>query len=190
MEVIKEEKAKIDYLRDLLKEGKVLALPTDTVYGLVCDISNKKAVKRVFKIKGRDIRKPVSVFVRNIEMAKSLAEINKEQEEFLKKAWPGKVTVVLRRKKGKKLFGVDKETIALRIPGHKLIKNLFKAIDFPLSGTSANLSGEGSAIEAKELLKQFKVKRPDLIVDGGRLKERKPSAIFDLTRKPIRILRQ
>ncbi|MFA5355649.1 MAG: L-threonylcarbamoyladenylate synthase [Candidatus Paceibacterota bacterium] len=190
MEVIKEAKVKIDDLEDLLREGKILTLPTDTVYGLVCNASNKEAVERVFEIKGRDIKKPISVFVRDIKMAESLAEISKEQEEFLKTAWPGKVTVVLKRKRGRKLFGIDKETIALRIPDHKLIKNLFKLIDFPLSGTSANLSGEDSAIETKELLKQFKTKGPDLIVDGGKLKERKPSVIFDLTKNPIRILRQ
>ena len=86
-----------------IKEGRIIILPTDTVYGFVADATNKKAVEKLFKIKKRKKEKPIPIFVKNIEMAKKLVLIDKEQEKFLKKVWPGKVTVVLERKKGQNL---------------------------------------------------------------------------------------
>jgi len=88
-----------------IKKGKVLIFPTDTVYGLICDAKNKKAVEKIFKIKNRPKNKPLPVFVKNIEMAKKLAKISGKQEKFLKKVWPGRVTAVLtlRQSQGKPL---------------------------------------------------------------------------------------
>lgn len=190
MKVIKGKKVDVNELAILLVKGKVLVLPTDTVYGLICDVRSKKAIQRIFRIKRRNLKKPIPVFVRNMKMAKELARIDKKQEIFLRKVWPGRVTAVLKRRAGNKLYGVEKDTIALRMPDHKLIKNLFRKIDFPLSGTSANISGKEPVIEVKELLDQLGRVEPDLIVDGGRLKERKSSKIYDLTQKPTKILRE
>ena len=79
-----------------LQKGKVLACPTDTVYGLIADATNKKAVKKVLLIKGRKEKKPLPIFVKDIAMTKRLARVEPLQERFLKKVWPGKVTVVLK----------------------------------------------------------------------------------------------
>lgn len=192
MKEIKLKEVDVKRLVDGLARGKVIVCPTDTVYGLICDIRNKKALDKLFKIKGREKIKPIPIFIKDIKMAKSLAKINKEQNDFLKTVWPGKVTVILNRKKGKKLYGLKKDKIALRIPDYKIIKDLFKTINFPISGTSANISGKDSAINVKEILGQFKGKKvlPDLIIDGGRLNKRKSSSIFDLTVKPFKILRK
>jgi L-threonylcarbamoyladenylate synthase len=192
MEIIKEKEVDINKVANSLKTGIILVIPTDTIYGLTCDMRNKKSVDRIFNIKKRDKDKPIPVFVKDIKMAKSFAKINKDQESFLNKVWPGKVTVVLERKKANRLYGIDKKTIALRVPDHKLIKNIFKKIDFPVSGTSANVSGKEQAISIKEVVDQFKKQKeePDLLVDGGRLERRKSSVIFDLTTKPYKILRQ
>ncbi|MFH1510006.1 MAG: L-threonylcarbamoyladenylate synthase [Candidatus Nealsonbacteria bacterium] len=192
MNSIELKNVKIKELADTLREGLVIVCPTDTVYGMICDVRNKKSVNKLFKIKERDKQKFIPFFVKDIKMAKSLAKINKEQNAFLKKVWPGKITVILEKKKGKKLYGVDNKKIALRVSDHKLIKALFRNINFPLSGTSANVSNKKSAINVKEVLDQFKGKKilPDLIIDGGRLDNRKSSTIFDLTVKPFKILRQ
>lgn len=179
-----------------IKEGKVLVCPTDTVYGLIADATNKKAVDKVFKIKKRKIQKPIPIFVKDLKQAKKLAEINQNQEKFLKKVWPGKVTVVLKRKKAK-IYGVDRKTIGLRIPDYKLVNTLLKKLNLPLTGTSANISGKPASTKIKEVLKQFKnqpptkfgVGQPDLIIDAGNLPKSKPSLVLDLTTLPPKILR-
>lgn len=177
----------------LIKQGKVIVCPTDTVYGLIADVTNKKAVERIFKIKKRLPENSIPIFVKDIKMAERLAKIDKKQEKFLKSVWPGKVTVVLERKKtAKKLYGVDKKTIALRTPKYRLVNELLKRLDFPLVGTSANISGKPPSIKIKEVISQFKGQKyqPDLVIDKGNLPENKPSTILDLTVWPPKILRE
>lgn len=192
MKIVKANEAAIKEAADILKRGGVVLSPTDTVYGLLADIASRKSVSKLFKIKERDLKKPVPVFVKNIKAAKELAEIDEAQEGFLKKCWPGKITIVLRRKKGKQFFGVDKETIGLRIPKYRILNKILGKVDFPLSGTSANISGLPSSNKISEILKQFEGKKwqPDFVLDAGNLKENNPSKIVDLTKGEMRILRK
>ncbi len=202
---------------ELLKEGKIEVCPTYTVYGFLCDATNKKAVEKLFKIKKRSKSKAIPIFVKDIEMAKKLAFIDKKQEKFLNMVWftrqnflgesgkpelvkitpkilagKGKVTVILKRNKSKiKLYGVSKKTIGLRIPDYKLINKLLLKINRPLTGTSANISGKPSSTKIKEVIEQFgreKIK-PDFIIDVGNLDFSLPSIVLDLTGKKIKILR-
>ena len=176
-----------------IQQGKVLVCPTDTVYGLVCDATNEKAVEKVFKIKRRVAKKPIPIFVKDTKMAKKLAKIDKKQEKFLKSVWPGKVTVVLRpKKKFPKGIGKPKKEIGLRIPNYKFINQLLSIVDCPLTGTSANISGKPPSTKIKEVLEQFKNQKslPDLVIDVGNLKPSKPSTVIDLTTSPPKILRQ
>ncbi len=176
-----------------LKDGKVVICPTDTVYGLICDATHKRAVEKLFRIKKRSKKKPVPIFVKDVKMAKKLAFINKEQERFLKRVWPGKVTVILKRKKGllEFLFS-NQKTIGLRIPDYKLITELLRKLNKPLVGTSANISGLPASTKVKEIISQFKNQRlqPDLIIDTQNLKKSQPSMVIDLTGKRPRILRK
>ena len=167
-----------------IKNGQVAICPTDTVYGLVCDTLNKKAMIKLCKIKKRPKNKPIPIFVKDIKMAKKLAKIDKKQEQFLKKVWPGKTTVVLKKKN-------KKGTVGLRIPNHKLLLNLVKQLNFPLTGTSANISGQPASTKIKEILRQFEGQnyQPDLVLDDGDLRNSKPSTVIDLTIIPPKILR-
>jgi L-threonylcarbamoyladenylate synthase len=194
----KNLKEVIETAIQLIKKGKVIICPTDTVYGLICDTTNKKAVEKLFRIKKRPRGKPIPIFVKDIKMAKTLAYIDKNQEKFLKLSWPGKVTAVLKRRKTKtKLYGVDKKTIGLRIPKYKFINQLLTIINSPLTGTSANISNLSPSTKIKEVLKQFTLRRgsgqekyqPDLIIDTGDLPKSKPSTVLDLTVFPPKILR-
>jgi len=168
-----------------LKKGKVLVCPTDTVYGLVCDGFNKKALNKVFKIKKREKSKKLPLFVKDIETAKKLCQVNEWQERFLRKVWPGKVTVVLRKRKNKK------ETLGLRIPNYRFVLDLLEKVNTPLTGTSANISRQPPARNLKEIIKNFKnlPLKPHLIIDGGELKS-SVSTIVDLTKKNVKILRK
>jgi L-threonylcarbamoyladenylate synthase len=182
----------IDKAVEYIKEGRVLVLPTDTVYGLTADATNKKAVEKIVKIKERVEKKPLSKFIKDIKEAKKFAIINKRQERFLKRVWPGKVTVVLKKKKGKRIYDVGKRTIGFRIPDYKLINTLLKKIDRPLIGTSANISGKPASTKIKEIIRQFRNKKyqPDLIIDAGNLAKSRPSKVIDITGKKIKILRK
>jgi len=176
----------------LIKEGEVIICPTDTVYGLICDATNIKAVKRLLKIKRRPKNKPTPIFVKNLKMAKTLAKIDKKQEKILKAVWPGKVTTVLKRKNdlSKVLFGEEK-TIGLRIPNYRLINELFRNLNHPLAETSANISGRPPLTKIEEIIKQFKIRKyqPDLAIDAGNLLNSRPSVVLDLTSWPPKILR-
>jgi L-threonylcarbamoyladenylate synthase len=182
---------------EAIKGGKTVVCPTDTVYGLICDATDKEAVRRLFKIKKRNESKAVPIFVKDIAMAKKVATINKEQEKILKKYWPGKLTAVLKRKSkfqnpNFKIHGVGDKTIALRIPEYKLILGLLKELKRPLTGTSANISGKPESTEIKKIIKQFENQKlkPELVIDAGNLKKSHPSTIIDLTTPEIKTLRK
>ncbi|MFH1037030.1 MAG: L-threonylcarbamoyladenylate synthase [Patescibacteria group bacterium] len=184
----------VKIVADAIKNGKVIVAPTDTVYGLIADAMNKKAVERVFKIKKREKGNPLPIFVKDIKMAKKFVHIDKNQEKILKSVWPGKVTVVLKSKiknQKSKIYGVSKNTIALRIPKYNFINKLLGAASFPLTGTSANISGKPSSTKIKEIIKQFKGQKyqPDLFIDAGNLKKSLSSIIVDITSEEIKILR-
>jgi len=175
-----------------IKQGKVVVCPTDTLYGLITDARNQKAVKKLLKIKKRQNSKPIPIFIKNIKTAKKFAKINKGQEEFLRKVWPGKVTAVLERKgQLPKILFSQKKTIGLRIPNYKLINELLKKINCPLTGTSANISNLPPSTKIEEVIKQFKNQKyqPDLIINAGDLKPSRPSLVIDLI-QGFKILRQ
>ncbi len=194
MEIIKLKSNRefVEKLSNLLRMGKVIICPTDTVYGLICDATNEKAVEKIFKIKKRPKGKPISIFVKDIKMAKKFAIINKKQDEFLKKVWPGAVTLVLKpRKDLPKNIYQGKNTIGVRVPDYKLILNLSDKIKRPLAESSANISGKPASTKIKEVLNQFKKGKflPDLVLDAGNLNSSKPSIVVDLTTSEPKILR-
>ena len=182
---------------EVIKMGGVATVPTDTVYGLIADATNEKAVRKIFKIKKRSLKKPIPIFVKDLKMAKSLAIINKNQEKFLKKFWPGKLTAILKAKNKKLPKGILKNgKIGLRIPNYKLVNILLEKLNFPLTGTSANISGKPGSTKIREVLKQFENQfstrsgggQPDLILDAGNLKPSLPSTVIDL--ENLEILRE
>lgn len=176
----------------VIKKGGVVVFPSDTVYGLACDARSKEAIKKLFKIKKRALKKPIPVFVKDIKMAKNLTLINKKQEKFLKRVWPGKVTVVLKaRKKFPKGVLSKDQTIGLRIPNYKVLNTLLEKLNCPLSGTSANISGKPASIKIAKVMSQLKKEKiqPNLIIDAGNLEPAKPSTVVDLTKSRLKILR-
>lgn len=189
MEIIQENKKNIGKIITALKNGAVLVLPTDTVYGLVCDAANNKAVKKIFAIKKRDKSKPLPVFVKDITTAKKYAIVSGEQEDFLNKSWPGATTAVLKGRKGLSPLVYKNSTIALRQPDYKLIMEVMEALDKPLAQTSANISGEGVLNKISEITSQFK-NEDVIIINAGDLPKRKPSTIIDITDNKIKILRK
>jgi L-threonylcarbamoyladenylate synthase len=186
MEVIKvSDKKAINLALKTLNDGGVVVCPTDTVYGFLVLAENKKAVKKIFKIKKRPKSKPLAIFVFSMKQAKEIAEINNVQEKILKKYWPGKYTFVLKSK--------EKDgTIAMRIPKYKFLNNLLKKINKPLAQTSVNISGQPELKKIKEIISVFENQKnqPDLIIDEGNLPKSRPSTIIDLSKDNIKTLRK
>lgn len=172
----------------ILRDGGVVATPTDTVYGLLARADNSRAVKKIFAIKERAENKPLPIFVKDIASARQYAYVSDTKAKFLEKVWPGKVTMVFhyKGKLVKELTG-GQETIGLRVPDHSLLLNLLEKLDFPLAQTSANLAGKPPAKNAEDVKKYFagQISQPDLVIDGGELKG-DPSVVIDFTRdKPV-----
>ena len=182
---------KIEEIIEVIKNGGVVVCPTDTVYGLLADAANEKAVEKVFKIKKRQKTKPFPIFVKDIKTAKKLAYIDTRQEKILKNKWPGKFTFVLNRRPAK-IFGVAKKTIVLRVPNYKLIDILLEKLNRPLTGTSANISGQPESTKIEEVLTQFENQKmkPEAVFNAGDLPKSFSSTIIDLTDKTPRIIRE
>ncbi|MBU2544937.1 threonylcarbamoyl-AMP synthase [Patescibacteria group bacterium] len=179
---------------EFIKRGQVVVSPTDTVYGFLADATNENAVKKIFDIKERSKKKPIPIFVKDIEMAKKLAVIDEKQKHFLNEVWPGKITVILKRKErcglSKLLFGKE-STIGLRVPDSKLVTDIIKKFGKPVTSTSANLSGKGPLSDIKEVLEQFEKHgaKPDLVLSAGKLPSSPSSIVIDLTKEKPQILR-
>jgi len=173
-----------------IRAGGIVIAPTDTVYGLLADATNKKAVDKIYQIKQRQSDKPLPIFVKNIAMAKKLAKISNKNRKILETKWPGKFTAVF-PKKNVKLFGVGDKTTALRIPHYPFINSLLETLNIPLIGTSANISGQPSTTKIDDVLNQFKnIKIAlDLVINAGDLPDSNPSAIVCLVQSKPKIIR-
>jgi len=169
---------------NVIKSGGVVVVPTDTVYGLVCDATEEVAIRKIFDIKKRDLGKPIGIFVGDISMARDYATIRKDQERLLESANTFVLPLI-------RQLPFQKETIGIRIPNSRLIIALIDELGFPLVQTSANLSGEPLGNDIKKIIETFSKEtiKPDLILDGGELEEHKPSKVIDASGNVPRILR-
>jgi L-threonylcarbamoyladenylate synthase len=183
-ESLKKNSKILEEAADVLRSGGVILYPTETIYGLGANALDDEAVLNIFKIKKRDINKPLSVLVRDMQMAKKIACIDSKAELILNKIWPGPVTIVL-RKKDILPYSVtaDGETVAVRISSNPFVQSLMSRLDFPITSTSANLSGEKNMLSSEEINYTFSKLEfpPDTFINAGNLSSDKPSAIIDLT---------
>ncbi len=175
---------------ELLRVGEVVALPTETVYGLAANALDEKAVAKIFQIKGRPANNPVIVHVAGLEMAKRCVNNWPGSADRLAKAfWPGPLTLVLPRAKGiPDIVAAGGATIGVRWPDHPLIQAVIRECDFPLAAPSANLSGRISPTNAGHVRQQLGGKIL-LIVDGGQTQVGIESTVLDLSVSPPQVLR-
>ncbi|MDP3727063.1 MAG: L-threonylcarbamoyladenylate synthase [bacterium] len=180
----RNQNAVIERVVSLLRRGGVVAVPTDTVYGLAADVLKETAVKKVFRIKKRAHTKAVPVFIRDVAVAKEYAYVEARVNRLLGKFWPGQTTVVLRKRDVMPdLVTGGTPTVGLRVPDHPFLSLLLARYPNPLTATSANLSGSEPASSAVHVQQTFQdhIPRPDLVVDGGPLPSSTPSTVIDLT---------
>ena len=174
----------------LLCQNEVVALPTETVYGLAGNAWSREAVSQIFQIKGRSPENPLIVHVASFEMARACVAVWPESAAALARAfWPGALTLVL-----PKSASIPDEvtaggnTVAIRWPSHPFIQAVISTCGFPLAAPSANLSNELSPTTARHVQKSLGSLIP-LIVDGGQCQIGIESTVVDLCSEPPRILR-
>lgn len=164
----------------VLRQGGVVAYPTETVYGLGANIFDLKAVKKIFKLKGRDFKKPMTVAVADWQTLKDLVFLTSSQEKLLKKILPGPYTILLpKKKKVSKIITSGHDLVGIRWPANRLPQELIKKAGFPLTATSANLSGQAEAKRWQDL-----GLKPDYLIKG-RCYYGQASTVIDLTQKAI-----
>jgi L-threonylcarbamoyladenylate synthase len=175
---------------ELLRAGEVVALPTETVYGLAANALDKKAVAKIFQIKNRPANNPLIVHIASVEMAKRCVTGWPDTADKLAWAfWPGPLTLVLpcaREIPG--MVTAGGRTVGVRWPGHPLIQAVIRECGFPLAAPSANLSGRVSPTNAEHVRQQLGDKI-SLIVDGGQSQIGIESTVLDLTVSPPQVLR-
>ena len=177
---------------DVLSHGGVIVYPTDTIYGLGANACDYKAAEQIFKIKQRPARKPLPIIVRNLAWARAVAYLPPKLEKLLAQLWPGPVTAILaKRPVIPPVVSAGGTTVGVRVPDLAFTDQLLGKFGYPLTATSANLSGEEGSGNIQAVLADFRGQlwKPDLVIDAGILPKSLPSTVLDLSTVQPKILR-
>ena len=161
----------------LLKTGKIIIMPSDTIYGFLCLQNSENKLRN---IKNRD-KKPFLFLISDFEQLNKLDINFKKVKDILKKYWPGSVTFILEQNNG--------NTLGIRMPDWKLLQKIINDVGSPLISTSVNYSGMPSFYKKEEIVKEFSDK-VDLIIIDKNFKQNTSSTIVDLTKNPYEIIRK
>jgi len=175
----------------LIADGRIVAMPTETVYGLAADAADGEAVARIYEAKGRPAFNPLIVHVLDLRQASEIAEFGAEARALADTYWPGPLTLVLPLRPGApiaSLVTAGLGTIAIRSPAHPAMHDLLEAAGRPLAAPSANASGRISPTRADHVLASLGGRIP-LIIDAGPTAHGLESTIVALTGGPPRLLR-
>ena len=174
---------------ETLKQGGVIAYPTDTTYGIGCDIFNKKGVKKIYQIKHRDPRKPFSFICADLSDVANYAQVSNFAFKTMKRNLPGPYTFVLEATRMvPDLLTTRQKTVGIRIPDNAIALAIVRELGHPLVTTSANVSGE-EAFNDPFLIDESMGRMLDMVVDGGILLG-DPSTVVSLIDDKAEVLRQ
>ncbi|MEI9982433.1 MAG: L-threonylcarbamoyladenylate synthase [Aliidongia sp.] len=174
-----------------LRAGRLVAFPTETVYGLGGDATSDRAVARIFDAKERPRFNPLIIHLPDTEAARRLVEFSPDARRLADLFWPGPLTLVLPRRADCRvslLASAGLDTLAVRVPGHPLAQSLLRAVGRPIAAPSANRSGRVSPTLAEHVRSELG-DRVALILDGGPCRVGIESTVLDLSREPPMLLR-
>ncbi|MBD1399292.1 L-threonylcarbamoyladenylate synthase [Pelovirga terrestris] len=179
----------IDQVVTCLKQGGVIVYPTDTTYGIGCDIFNRRAVKKIFQIKQRDSRKPFSFICKDLAEISNYAQVSNFAFKIMKRHLPGPYTFVLEASKiVPDSLSTKQKTVGVRIPDNAICHAIVNALGQPLVTTSANVTGETTPADPYEINNSMG-RLVDMVVDGGILMD-EASTVISLLDDKIEVLRQ
>ncbi len=182
----KRKEEVVDLACKYIREDKLVVYPTDTLYGLGANALSINAVKKVFEVKKRPFNKPIPIAVCDLKMLEKYVYLNDLAKLLIKEFLPGALTIILKKKDiipDIVTGGLDK--VAVRIPANDLCLEIIKKVNLPITTTSANISGKTPPVDAREV--EIKA---DLIIDAGRIGERIPSTIVDVSSENIKLVRE
>ncbi|MCR4334914.1 MAG: L-threonylcarbamoyladenylate synthase [archaeon] len=165
-----------------LREGKIIAFPTETSYGLACDPFNEKAIKKLHEMKKEHYDKPVLLIVASKQMIDELADLGENGLKLVEKFMPGPLTLIAKKKKSVPDF-LSKEKVGFRISSNEIANQLSRKFGKPITATSANLHGKKPAFSGEEVKKYFG--EEILLIDAGTLPKAEPSTVYDLEENKI-----
>ena len=175
----------------IVKRGGVVVFPTDTIYGIGCDPYNDAAVERIFRIKGRDEKKPLPVLAYSTQDAEKLIALGRTGMALAKKYWPGALTIVAPITDNSRISPMvtaGSMNLAARVPANRCVLLLLKHCKY-LVGTSANLSGQKSLKSVKEVLGS-ELAGFDALLDGGAVEKGVESTIVDVAGATPKVVRE
>lgn len=172
-----------------LRQGNVVAYPTDTIYGLGCDIFNAKGIKRLYQLKQRDARKPFSFICSDMSEVANYCQVSNFAYRIMKRHLPGPYTFVLEAtRQVPNLLVTRQKTVGIRIPDNPIAQAIVREFGHPLVTTSVNESGEEPMVDPTEIDDKFG-KSLDMVIDGG-IVLGDPSTVISLIDDKIEVLRQ
>jgi len=188
---IEPEQAAIREAAGIIRRGGVVVFPTTGLYGLGADGWNVDAIERVFHVKNRPAANPILILVPDAEVISTLVEeIPSEAREIIHRFWPGSVTLVFRaRSPVSPLLTAGTGKIGIRLPAHPAAAQLVSTVGAPITGTSANLSGEPGVSNVGDLPGEI-IDRVDMVLDAGSLQGGQGSTVVDVTTDPPTVLRE
>lgn len=196
MEIVKaSQRDVISHAVNILKRGGVLVIPTETAYGLAGDATNSRAIKKIYKIKGRDFKKFLPLIVSGFSQMKRFFVCTDKELDLYKK-YDGLAMVVAPKKQKVKDMNVcllpTQDSCVVRVSTNQVARSLARRLGKPIIATSANVSQGENCYSIDEVVGQLAERgdRPDLVLDGGKLKQRKPSTIVKVEGREIKIIRQ
>ncbi len=182
----------VDEAVKALQDGKLVVIPTETVYGLAADGLNDQAVNDLYDVKGRPKGKPIMLQVTDMAMLdKIVLEVPLHAQKLIDKYWPGPVSLILKKKpQVSSILSAGTETIGVRMPDQPLTLEIIRKFGRPIAVPSANLSGRRSPLTVKEVEEQLEGLPIAGIVDGGKCEFGIESTIVDCTTDQLKILRE
>lgn len=185
------EREEVCKIAEVLRKGGIIAYPTETFYGLGVNGYRKEAIQRIYRLKKRESTKPLPLVVSDMEMIEEVAiDIPPVLGVLAKIFWPGPLTVILKASSELPQGLISlKGSVGVRLPALSWIRDLIEEAGFPITATSANLSGEREISDPDEVIKTFQGK-VDLIADGGKTTGIWPSTVIDLTSTKPHIVRE
>ncbi|MBN1349785.1 threonylcarbamoyl-AMP synthase [candidate division KSB1 bacterium] len=179
----------VDQAVSILQDGGIIAYPTDTIYGIGCDIFNKKAIARIYQIKQKDKSTPLSFICPDLKDISKYAHISNADYKIMRRFFPGPYTFILRGTRlVPKLMLTKRRTVGIRVPDNRICLMLLQTFGNPIVTTSATIPGDDDILNDPIDIDEKLGKMIDLIIDGG-ISGFLASTVVDLTSEPPQVLR-
>ncbi|MFW6081196.1 MAG: L-threonylcarbamoyladenylate synthase [Desulfosalsimonas sp.] len=173
----------------VLKDGGIIAYPTDTYYGIGCDLMNKKAIESIYRLKKRDRREPFSFICSDLKNISDYAKVTNYAYKTMKRLLPGPYTFILEgSRQVPKIMLAKRKTVGIRVPDHNICIELVKNLGHPVISTSA-ATPEGEIFNDPSFIEEYFKNSLDLVIDGGPVPA-EPSSVISLIGDEPEILRE